>query len=380
MTYPIVKTPNKFREILNAKPGQPIEPQNPAIPDEKIVFPTYFPNKFVFDTSDLVKHALAISITTVLVAGVINKNPLNYFFSLLTTIWILPLLTYLFVLMPSLFSDIKEYLNARQRFKADVKRYIIAHKEYPGFYEQHLMPEYKRRYASWLDEKELLKTEKEIANFRRKLLVTLLSKIRKPLVHGNHARIRKGVSEDYVAHALANYFVGKVHTNGSIAPASDATTAKGPLPDILIHDLDKGYSFVIEIDEPYELQYGQPIHCLGEDDERDNYFLNENWGVIRFAEVQFITQPEICCDFIAYTINKITAGLAELPVKGKYLALNKVPVWTEKEARQMETDDFRATYLLKEVLYNSVLGSGAASRKQRRKDLEIRMESENPSH
>ena len=54
----------------------------------------------------------------------------------------------------------------------------------------------------------------------------------------------------------------------------------------LIHREDEAIRINIEVDEPYSLFSREARHCSGEDDLRDNYFLERGWAVIRFSENQ----------------------------------------------------------------------------------------------
>jgi len=371
MTYPIVKIPAKFQEVANTQPFVPKAPRKPHIPGElRLSKPNY--SSFEAAAKNTLYLFLLI-ITVYVILGCllfVDIVDIRRISSVLITFSFLPALFIVFLR----WSDITDYLENKRDYKAQIKKEIKHHKEYPRLYHDRLLPEYNIAHTAWCIKAEEANSEVEKQRVRRMLMLELFYKLKRPLLHKNHARIRKGVSEAYVINTLSNRFIGKVHINATVAPNSSASTSTGPLPDILIHDTGLGYSFVIEIDEPYELQYGEPIHCLGDDDERDNYFLKECWGVIRFAEIQFITEPEFCCDFIAHTINKFTLGLSQLPTKEKHLALTKVPCWTREQAKQMEEADFRATYLPSEVLYDTVLGSGVLTRKRRRDELEAKIQ------
>ncbi len=110
------------------------------------------------------------------------------------------------------------------------------------------------------------------------------------------------------------------------------------VPDFSYIDKSTGMCIDIEIDEPYTSDNKVPIHCIGDDDYRNNYFLSKGWFVIRFAEIQIAKYPKQCCDFIQSTIDYITTGKDiepfNFPVKS----------WYNYEATEMAKKNFRNTY------------------------------------
>ena len=78
---------------------------------------------------------------------------------------------------------------------------------------------------------------------------------------------------------------------------------------------------------------------------------------MRFAEVQFLTQPLECCDFISNLINEATWGLSALQVTGAYENLKPVKLWSEDEAVSLEKSGFRESYLPVDLLGGPFGGS-----------------------
>jgi hypothetical protein len=109
-------------------------------------------------------------------------------------------------------------------------------------------------------------------------------------------------------------------------------------PDIVFTDKETNLSIDIEIDEPYVLNSGKPIHCIGDDDDRNNYFLRENWVVLRFTERQIINHPDECCRLVFSIVQHVKFGIA---------VENKVPIesrWTFEAAGLMAKDNYRQKY------------------------------------
>jgi len=117
----------------------------------------------------------------------------------------------------------------------------------------------------------------------------------------------------------------------------------------------------IEIDEPYTLESKKFTHTFGEDEERDEYFLSENYFIIKFAEEQICKYPEACCDHIAqFYIHILTSLKQKFPLIF-LLRQNELPSitvdlpfatdiprikrWTENEANTLAASCFRNSYL-----------------------------------
>ena len=99
-------------------------------------------------------------------------------------------------------------------------------------------------------------------------------------------------------------------------------------PDFLFVSKDKDFCIDIEIDERYDYETKKPIHFIGSDNERNNYFLDKNCFIIRFTEEQITEQPDKCCLFIKEIVNVIS--------KPQSYELNtyiqKTKPWTYEEA------------------------------------------------
>ena len=120
---------------------------------------------------------------------------------------------------------------------------------------------------------------------------------------------------------------------------------------IAVHP-ETGIAADIEIDEPYvgtNNHYGKPHHCFdcNRDNNRNQFFIQGNWIVIRFAEEQIALQPAACCKLIARVFaevigdSKITAPLKTFP------DLLPVKQWNTKTATAMARNNYRQTYLSK---------------------------------
>ena len=242
---------------------------------------------------------------------------------------------------------------------------------------QHEYKNYELLLEKWQKLNEDMKDNEFLHKFRVGCVIdNLKAYCKAPVMHPYSERIRKGASEERILNVLKSYFLDKIIINHTVAgltnrpliimSQSEALAYDNenknelsrytPLPDFVLHDAKIGYSIVIEIDEPYDLKFGYPIHCVGKDDLRDDYFLKYNWPVLRFAERQFLHNPLECCDYIASYANAITLGLSGFETIGTCQNLLPVKCWTEEEAIKMEISGLRESYLPVELLGNALMG------------------------
>ena len=90
----------------------------------------------------------------------------------------------------------------------------------------------------------------------------------------------------------------------------------------------------------------KPTHCVDQpqDSQRNSFFLEGNWIVIRFAEEQVVRYPESCCKQIAIAI----ALIGIKPYQKKFPDVPAVPrmrQWTKRQASKMAKSKYRERYL-----------------------------------
>ncbi len=116
-------------------------------------------------------------------------------------------------------------------------------------------------------------------------------------------------------------------------------------PDIA-YKID-GIYLDIEVDEPYYEKEGvfYPYHGYDEKKEqnRNEFFVERNWIVIRFAEEQVVKYPESCVKEVAKLVNHllgipIPKSLVNIP------DLKPIPRWTTNQAEMMIQKKYRDQY------------------------------------
>lgn len=156
---------------------------------------------------------------------------------------------------------------------------------------------------------------------------------------------RRGFKEASFQKAIEYFFSENFDISGNTRLNTGKSTRPFE-PDIaIIGKSEENIRIDIEIDEPYAGITRQPTHCLGDDINRDNYFKDRGWIVIRFSEYQVHTQEKECLKFIANLLSKINSKY-EIPNELKsYGQLDKEKVWNLVKAQKWEKEKYRESYL-----------------------------------
>lgn len=181
---------------------------------------------------------------------------------------------------------------------------------------------------------------------RSKLLKKLLKEIVQPPTSQGKKEVQQGVSEKQFFVYLCRYFSGCydfcMGGEFPIPGKSFSYTADF----ILVHQ-PTGLAIDIEIDEPYDGKTGKPHHCvdMNKDNQRNRFFLEKNWVVIRFSELQVVKYPDACCQAIAKVVFQITGDYRSLVKLQNVKELLPHKQWKVKEAVYMSKSKFRNSYL-----------------------------------
>lgn len=201
--------------------------------------------------------------------------------------------------------------------------------------------EYKKYEKQVLD-------EDYIYRYRQNMKKKFFTLAQKPYI--TNELYKKGVSEKYFFQYLNKYFGEYIKTNLTIKNNEDWFGEKLYLPDFTFYD-PKSISIAIEIDEPYVGKDGQPIHYIGFDNNRDEYFRKNKWIVIRFAEEQIMKNPIGCCYFIANKIFELTENKTYVSLFTKEkIQLDLIKQWTKDEAHKLAFNRYRNKYLKSEFI------------------------------
>lgn len=217
------------------------------------------------------------------------------------------------------------FLIIKVRFRYALDNYHAA-RAYVAAYKVRVA-EYERQL------KELFPADK-LWEYRLTLLKQVLGAAKKPksITSDDKRYIRRGKSEAMFHRYLVECFGSAIQTDRKLDVLDVEKYNISYYPDFVYHD-ESGLYIAIEVDEPYDEQQDKPLHCVGKDDNRNNFFVENKWVVIRFSEEQVIKWPELCCKEIAlavYGINK-----KEYLVKDFAATLPRQKKWTEYEAKAL---------------------------------------------
>ncbi|WP_143069835.1 PDDEXK family nuclease [Hymenobacter actinosclerus] len=294
------------------------------------------------------------------------------------------LLIFAFLMIPSSWEDGIKYISLKREYKINLALSIEKHKRELSTYKHFTMVIHNELVAKYPDIVQKSKSLESVKIHREQLYKKFFNESRPPLIHPSYESIKKGYYENNVYGILIERFNDLTLVNYSAQSEENEVHLYAPLPDFVIHDSHYNYSIVIEIDEPYELNMGYPIHCIGYDDDRDKYFLERNWFIIRFSESQFVNYPQECCDVIKHFIDYITANSEAQEIYQPNYSNIQEKAWSYEDAIHMESVDYRETYLPELNLYRNhpfprLAPKSASRRKHKRVNLENLKNSKNYS-
>lgn len=191
------------------------------------------------------------------------------------------------------------------------------------------------------------KEKKQALNRLKKLKITLAGKV-KQAVGVSQASV--GTSERAFSTIVEQYFSGRVFSQLEF-PVSIKGKQYAYSTDIAIIFDEVGLSIDVEIDEPYDYKSLRPTHCIDDpaDARRNQYFVENNWIVIRFSEAQVVMYPHSCCKTIAKVVSRVTGSQRFLKDLHQIPDLQPYAMWTKRQAKKMAGAKTRNSYLPKKV-------------------------------
>jgi len=322
--YPVILIPDSIRQFCADNPI-PIWEES-ATPTRKPPFPSRPP------VSNNSRYSLVIQIWIASVAVVMLVNWL--FGMSVMAFW--SSLTCSSVSVVATFSYLRFVdFQVRDRYKQRLADYQQQLSKYESYQLCRLQLNHKEteQYNSLLQE-------------RSKLFNISLREIIQQPASQSKGGVQQGVSEKQFFIYLCRYFSGFYDfCMGGEFPIP-GTSFRYTADFILVHK-PTGLAIDIEIDEPYDGRTGKPHHCVdrNKDNQRNQFFLERNWVVIRFSELQVVKYPDGCCKAIARVVSQITGdyrGLVQLQNVKELLPQKQ---WKVKEAVYMAKAKFRNSYI-----------------------------------
>lgn len=189
--------------------------------------------------------------------------------------------------------------------------------------------------------------------------------------------IKRGSSENWFASHLSYFFSNKIYIDIALWVFREHYKATLK-PDFVLYDSRSNFHLAIEIDEPYVLETGQPIHFVAQhgDDywtdadtilvenfrfgrdlledvtsapfetyDRSILFLQSGWFLVRFSENQVVKFPRECCKFIYDSIPAIVRTAFDESIFRGISNVPNHPRWTQAEAEKLAEQKYRLQYL-----------------------------------
>jgi hypothetical protein len=347
--YPIIILPKRLLKIQTSSPTLPTEPQEPNKPllkeptkPYKPEEPTKFTQAWGCGLISIAVFILIIYISskTEIIGDLVEGLPL-----LGLIIFAAPILGLIYIVgyhsnhkkdTEVYTSKIKKYEKELIQFEYDKANYKTNYENSLIHFENEIYPNYLKNKEAYYKEKARILSQENVLAHRTNLVKNYFANTKRPdRIYNNYLT---GVSEgpffDYLQSKSKNFIKG-------FGVIDNRIIGKYYLPDIVYFDEQSGILIDIEIDEPYLGSDGSPIHYIGYDDKRNQFFTDYGWIVVRFAEIQVVKYPEKCYNFLYNLIKGLQSGKVEYDNK----ILEQVPKWTKEVAHKMAFRRYRNTYL-----------------------------------
>jgi len=308
-TYPIALIPDRIQSAKSAMPTVPtftaIAPSKPSLPPQP------------YDTNALITYAtIGFFVSVVFVF-------INLVLGFVTGVLSFAVIAYLAW-------EMKQSFPKRKREHDDYVR------SFPKLMQEHI-----RARAKHTEEILRVNSPENVTEYRKNQLLLALRQTDPN--DGNKGKAQEGFSEARFYAHLSKYFNGKIHRGLTL---KIPTYKNSYSPDFSYIDRSTSLYIDIEIDEPYVYKNDEPSHFVGKDDRRNNFFLDKNWVVLRFAEEQVVRYPQECCKSVAKVIANVLGDKLELIQFVDVPDLPTIRQWTESEAIAMSKRQYRQTYLV----------------------------------
>ncbi|SFH39286.1 hypothetical protein [Pontibacter chinhatensis] len=307
--YPIVLEPEGLDKIRASKPPTPEKPLEPSKPIEKE--PSLF-------------GSASLGLSFFLFMGLVFTDNLDGSGILVPTAFAISGILYL----------IEKQVNRRRE-----KNYENAKSQY-----HKTLSSYEDRLKKYNESSAHSSDSKVIESYREGMRADLFRKA--SYLRQTSFSAKKGIIEHEFIDELIKHFPGQVSHDVSIANGA-MDIERQYQPDLFLVVPETGLHIDIEIDEPYNMKDGHPIHYEGiaSDANRNAFFQQHGWLVVRFAEEQVVRHPKECCKFIASIIRDMTGITKYLYRISGSAVVPKVKTWTRAEAITMARNNYRNTYL-----------------------------------
>lgn len=327
-TYPELYYSSQILAILTSIPDLPEAPEMPIKP-RKPEFPEEYNSGYTRGCSFILFIFgivfFCISLSAVNIGGILVSIA-SVFFA--------------YLLFDKVLNDENNFENKKINYKRSSDAYPRELKKY----EQE-KSEYDIKKSLYDTTVSQLTSSSNLQKFRKRRINTYLSNRTKPLFErcNQSDAVKKGASEDFFISILKQSTEWEILADMRI-PVGD----KYYYPDIIV--VISNIYIDVEIDEPYAGNDGSPIHYLispfgigleSVDKNRNEYFAQHGWVVVRFSEEQIFQYTEGCLVYLYQLAENIENGIAGVAVDGNF----KKKKWTKEQSHQMAYKRFRRSYI-----------------------------------
>ena len=232
------------------------------------------------------------------------------------------------------------HLYRKVNYPTLLKKFVLESEEYENQLNIFEKKQQNRKNQIEKIKENLNSTDSRWAEDERvKYLSNLLNRSEK--ARCEYENPQQGQLENIFLDVLKEYFKDEIYTDKVIEIFYNG---RAYCPDFIFEHSKTGLTIDIEIDEPYTSD--KPIHYLGSshDYERNKYFLERGWVVIRFSEMQIQLEPKSCCREIAEVIFDLTKDFHYLKLLKDEPRLFRHNKWTERETKKLISENIRQDY------------------------------------
>lgn len=307
--YPIIKYPLSIIEIIETPLIEPFPVVRPKID---------LPLKRGFKFDDLIMILVYPIVSFMFIYGGFKSE--IYFISIIGLIFLI-----------ITFREIGQVINSDDIYQKKSNEFDF------------IMAPYYKREKEILVYKRNAFNQEWVFNEKKEKILSIFKNSTIPIYSNENLKI--GKCEVYFYNILKNKFGDKILRNSVI---DFFKSGRAYIPDIIYADTKNNIFIDIEIDEPYSFENKEPIHYLQNsvhsDEERDKYFLENYWIIIRFSEMQIIQNYSECIN----TIELVLRGIEDQYIVNKDTLLNnRIQIhscWNYSEAKKMALENFRNKY------------------------------------
>ncbi|PXY40307.1 hypothetical protein DMB65_13330 [Flavobacterium cheongpyeongense] len=206
---------------------------------------------------------------------------------------------------------------------------------------------YKKSYESQLKKyyHEITLNEEDFLKLKNKEKISSILRKTKYSIGTDYI---KGLSHQFFLNHLIHHLGSKHNNSKGILESltylnkyfTHKPTSRPYVSDFAYVNDEIGLVLLIEIDEPYTIQNKEPIHL--NDNDRNSFFLELNWIIIRFSEEQILMYPNESCNFISELILEFEEPSGRLGLPN---SLPFIERWNDFNIHRLINSNYRENYL-----------------------------------